>query len=268
MTGLVWFGLEYFIVWLLVLARTAGVFVSAPVLGNIHVPVQVRIGLAASLAFVFTPLVAAERPEVAARLSAASPAVVELAALMIKEAVIGVMIGFVGMLMFMAVQCAADMINLQMGLGFGSLVDPTMNQQTSVLGQFHYIAATLLFLATNAHHLMLRGLADSFNALPLGSLALTPEAAQTVMAAFERLFVAGIKIGGPIVGVILLTDVALGILARTMPQLNVLVVGFPAKILVGLLAMAAALPAVFAALQSLFAVLPGDIHILMRALAR
>lgn len=268
MISLADFGIGHFVTWLLVLARTAGVFVSAPVLGNAHVPVPTRIALAACLALIFTPLVAADRTGAFGGLSAASPGLPELAASMVKEAVVGVMIGFAGMLLFMVVQCAADMINLQMGLGFGSLVDPTMNQQTSVVGQFHYLAATLLFLATNAHHLLLRGLADSFNALPLGQLSLGPEAGQAVLGVFARLFVAGIKIGGPIVGVILLTDVALGILSRTMPQLNVLVVGFPAKILVGLVAVVVALPAVFVALQSLFFGLPGDIHVLMSALAR
>ena len=265
MISLADFGIGHFVTWLLVLARTAGVFVSAPVLGNTHVPVPTRIALAACLAFIFTPLVAADRSGV---FFATSPDLPSLAASVVKEAVVGVMIGFVGMLLFMVVQSAADMINLQMGLGFGSLVDPTMNQPTSVVGQFHHLVATLLFLATNAHHLLLRGLADSFNALPLGELALGPEAGQAVVGAFSRLFVAGIKIGGPIVGVILLTDVALGILSRTMPQLNVLVVGFPAKILVGLVTVVVALPAVSVAMQSLFGGLPGDIRVLMSALAR
>ena len=99
-------------------------------------------------------------------------------------------------------------------------------------------------------------------------MTLGPAAAGSIFTTFARLFLAALKIGGPIVGVILLTDVALGILARTMPQLNVLVVGFPVKMFVGLVTMIIATPVMFVVMRGLFGGLAGDVHVLVSALAR
>jgi len=255
------FGLERILVWLLVFSRTAGIFTVAPVLGNAHVPVVTRVGLAACLALIFTPLVASGNPAVPTDILGLTFAIV-------KETAVGLAIGFIGTMLFMAIQSAAEMIDLQMGLGFSSLVDPTSHQNISVIGQFYFLTATLLFLSVNGHHMLIQGLGDSFTTLPIGHLHFSPHATGSLMHIFTRLFVAAIKIAGPIVGVILLTDTALGILARTVPQLNVLVVGFPAKIFVGLVTVIVAMPAVFMVMHNLFGGFSNDIHVLTMALAR
>ncbi len=253
-------GFDQIIIWLLVFCRTAGIFSVAPVLGNVHVPVFTRVGFAACLALIFTPLVSAGH--------AAPPGdLINLVFAIVRESAVGLAIGFVGMLLFMVVQAAAGLIDLQMGLGFASLVDPN-NESSSVVGQFYYLVAMLIFLCVNAHHMLLEGLAESFGVIPLGQMTFNAGATGSIVAMFNQMFVAAIKIGGPIVGVILLTDVALGILARTVPQLNVLVVGFPAKIAVGLATMIVAMPAVIVVMRNLFSGLYGDIHVLSQALVR
>lgn len=253
-------GIDQIIIWLLVFCRTTGIFSVAPVLGNIHVPVHTRVGLAACLAFIFTPLVSA---------SHATPPtdMIGLTFAIAREVAVGLAIGFVGTLLFMVIQSAAELIDLQMGLGFASLVDPN-NQRSSVVGQFYFIIATLIFLAMNAHHMLIQGLADSFSVIPLGQMTFNPGATGTIMEIFDRMFIAAVKIGGPIIGVILLTDVALGILARTVPQLNVLVVGFPAKIFVGLATIIVAMPAVVAVMHGLFGGLSSDLRVISQALVR
>ncbi len=255
------FGIGQILIWLLVFARTAGIFTTAPVFGNSHVPVTTRVGLAACLALIFTPLASAGG-------SQPPSDALDLVFALVKEAAVGLAIGFVGMLLFMVVQSAAELVSLQTGLGFAAVVDPMNNQQTSVLAQFQNLVATMLFLTINGHHILLQGLAESFAILPLGRMSFGPAAAGTIMTTFEHLFLAAIKIGGPIVGVILLTDVALGILARTVPQLNVLVVGFPAKIFVGLVTVVIAMPAAFVMMRTLFGGLGGDMHVLVQALTR
>lgn len=255
------FSIDQIIIWLLVFSRTAGIFSVAPVFGNAHVPVFTRVGLAVCLALIFAPFVAAGHPTPPTDLLALTFAIV-------KEAAVGLALGFIGLLLFMVVQSAAELIDVQMGLGMASIIDPAMNQHTSVIGQFYNLIATLVFLSMNGHHLLLQGLSDSFTILPLGHLAFSPAVTGSVLQIFARLFVAAIKIGGPIIGVILLTDVALGILARTVPQLNVLVVGFPAKLFVGLVTIIVAMPAVFVVVNNLFGDLPADIHVLAAALAR
>ena len=154
---------------------------------------------------------------------------------------------------------AGSFIDLQVGFGFANVVDPMMKQHSAVIGQLYNFAATLLFLALNGHHLMIRGLADSFSILPLDSTMQMSSAASGVLQIFIVLFIASLKIGAPVVGAIFLTDVSLGILARTVPQLNVFVVGFPAKLTVGFLAVFAVLPVTLGVMSGLFGGLERDI---------
>jgi len=139
-----------------------------------------------------------------------------------------------------------------------------MKEHSAVFGQLYNFSATLLFLALNGHHLMIRGLADSFSVLPLGCMVVTGHATSGILQVFAVLFLASLKIGAPVVGAIFLTDVSLGILARTVPQLNVFVVGLPAKLTVGLLAVFAVLPITFAVMTGLFGGLERDLVRLLK----
>ena len=239
----------------LVLVRVAGIFTVAPIFGNVNVAPMVRVGMAACLAFVFLPM---------AQFDASGLEFLPFLLVVVKEALIGIVMGFLASMIFTAIQMAGSYIDLQVGFGFANVVDPMMKHHSAVIGQLYNFAATLLFLALNGHHLMIRGLADSFAVLPLGSATLSAEATSTILQIFVVLFVASLKIGAPVIGAIFLTDVSLGILARTVPQLNVLVVGFPAKLTVGMLAVFAALPLTLAVMTRLFGGLERDIVRLLR----
>ncbi|NLN76955.1 MAG: flagellar type III secretion system protein FliR [Armatimonadetes bacterium] len=239
----------------LVLVRVAGIFTVAPIFGNVNVAPMVRVGRAACLAFVFLPM---------AQFDASGLEFLPFLLVVVKEALIGIVMGFLASMIFTAIQMAGSYIDLQVGFGFANVVDPMMKHHSAVIGQLYNFAATLLFLALNGHHLMIRGLADSFAVLPLGSATLSAEATSTILQIFVVLFVASLKIGAPVIGAIFLTDVSLGILARTVPQLNVLVVGFPAKLTVGMLAVFAALPLTLAVMTRLFGGLERDIVRLLR----
>ena len=239
----------------LVLVRVAGIFTVAPIFGNVNVAPMVRVGMAACLAFVFLPM---------AQFDASGLEFLPFLLVVVKEALIGIVMGFLASMIFTAIQMAGSYIDLQVGFGFANVVDPMMKHHSAVIGQLYNFAATLLFLALNGHHLMIRGLADSFAVLPLGSATRSAEATSTILQIFVVLFVASLKIGAPVIGAIFLTDVSLGILARTVPQLNVLVVGFPAKLTVGMLAVFAALPLTLAVMTRLFGGLERDIVRLLR----
>lgn len=241
----------------LVLVRAAGIFTVAPIFGNVNVSPYVRVGIAAALAFVFMPM---------ARFNATDLDVMTFVLVVAKEAAVGLVMGFLAAMMFAAVQMAGAYVDLQVGFGFANVVDPMMKQHNAVVAQLYNLCATLLFLAINGHHLMIRGLADSFAVLPLGGMAMAPGATAGVMQLFAVLFVAALKIGAPVVGAIFLTDVALGILARTVPQLNVFVVGLPAKLSVGMLAVFAVLPIAFVVMSGLFEGLERDLVRLLRYL--
>lgn len=238
------------ITFVLVLVRVAGIFTVAPIFGNVNVAPMVRVGMAMCLAFVFLPM---------AQFDSANLDTLAFVLVIAKEALIGIVMGFLASMIFTAIQMAGSFIDLQVGFGFANVIDPMMKQHSAVIGQLYNFAATLLFLALNGHHLMIRGLAQSFSAIPLGTAVFPAEATSGILEIFVLLFIASLKIGAPVVGAIFLTDVALGILARTVPQLNVFVVGFPAKLTVGMLAVFAVLPLTFAVMSGLFGGLERDL---------
>lgn len=253
------FGITQIVTFLLVLARVAGIFSTAPIFSNVNVAPMVRVSIALALTFVFVPMA---RYNPTAQLDWL-PFIVAIA----KEAAIGLAMGFLASLMFAAVHMAGTFIDLQIGFGFAQMVDPMIKEQHAVISQFQNLAATLLFLTINGHYLMIQGLADSFAILPLGEISMSTQVAGGMMHVFSIMFLAALKIGAPVVGAIFLTDVALGILARTVPQLNVLVVGFPAKIAVGFVVILAVLPIAFTVMTGLFSGLRNDLMILIKALA-
>jgi len=251
------FSITQITTFLLVLARVGGIFTSAPVFGNIHVAPMVRVAVALSLAFVFFPIVQPHAPY-----SDLFPFVFAV----FREALVGLVMGFLVAMMFAAIQMAGAYVDLVVGFGFANIVDPMIREHNAVIGQFHNLVATLLFLAINGHHMMIRGLADSFRVLPLGEMVLTPESASSIANVFAVIFVAALKIAAPMVGAIFLTDVGLGILARTVPQLNVFVVGFPAKLAVALFTLIIVMPAALGVMTGLFTGLHHDIFALLRLL--
>jgi len=252
------FGITQATTFLLVLARVGGIFTSAPVFGNVHVAPMVRVAIALSLAFVFFPMAQCAAPH-----TDFLPFVYAL----FREALVGLIMGFLAAMMFAAIQMAGAYVDLAVGFGFASVIDPMIREHNAVLGQLQNLAATLLFLAINGHHLMIRGLAQSFAVLPLGEMSLSPQCAGGILGVFAAIFVAALKIAAPVVGAVFLTDVGLGILARTVPQLNVFVVGFPAKLSVALFTVIIVMPAALGVMAGLFLGLPKDLLALLRYLA-
>jgi len=237
------FGIPRLEVFILVLARVGGIFTLVPIFGAAQVPVQIRAAAAVALALVFVPLCAqAGAPPLAAD-------VLAMTFLIVKETLVGLVIGFAAMLVFAAIQIAGDFIDVQSGLSFAQVVDPMYGSQTAIAGRFHHLLAGMLFFVTNAHHVMLLGLADSFRIVPIGMLSMNPAVSGGVLDLFAGLFAMAIKIASPVVAAVFLADVAMAILARAVPQMNILIVGFPLKLGVGLVGLVIALP-VAAALSS------------------
>lgn len=252
------FTISRIVTFLLVLARVGGIFTVAPIFGNANVAPMVRVAIAACLAFVFLPM---------ANYNAANLDILAFVLVVGKEVLIGLIMGFLASLMFSAIQMAGSFIDLQIGFGFASIVDPMTKQQNAVIGQLYNLAATLLFLAINGHHMMLRGLADSFTVMPLGAMNMTAQASADMIGLFSVIFISALKISAPIVGAIFLTDVSLGILSRTVPQLNVFIVGLPAKLAVGLMVIIIVLPVAFGVMTGLFSGLHSDLMTILKYLS-
>jgi flagellar biosynthetic protein FliR len=249
--------MEKLVTFLLVLARVAGIFTLAPIFGNQNVNRYVRVTIAVSLAFIFLPM---------AKFDVTNIQPISFFAAIVKETLVGVLMGYLASMMFTAIQMAGSYIDLSMGLGFAQQVDPMTKERSSPMGQLQNMVATLVFLGVNGHHMMVRGLAESFALMPLGTMTFSPEVAKGILGIFSTIILTALKIASPVIGVIFITDVALGILARTVPQLNIFNVGFPVKLSVGLMVVSIVIPATAGVMISLFSGLHRDLVMLLRHL--
>jgi flagellar biosynthesis protein FliR len=231
---------------LLIVIRLITFFVVAPVFSMRGVPNQFKIGFG-----FFTAVVIYSSIEVNQSVSMTDSYLF----LIIKETLIGLALGFVAALLLYTVQVAGAFIDFQMGFAIANVVDPQTGAQVPIIGNFKYMLALLFFVAVDGHHLLLDGIVKSYELLPLTELIApigSESIAKFMTTLFVQMFVMALQMALPIVGSLFLVDVALGILARTVPQVNVFVVGLPLKIFVGFIMLFLTMPVFFYLLQNLF----------------
>jgi len=207
---------------------------SAPILGNPSVPMRVKIGLAVILTLVLAPILGG--------MPAIEPGSAIGLLILAQQIVIGVAIGFTMRIIFTAVEMAGNIASMQMGLGFATFFDPQNAAQTPVVGTFLGLIATLLFLALNGHLYMIEVLAQSFQSLPVASAPFSAAGWRALAGWGGEIFLAGLLLSMPILAALLITNLALGVMTRAAPQLNVFSVGFPITLTVGFVVLAIALP--------------------------
>ena len=230
---------------LLVLARLSAAVATAPLIGAHNVPAQTKIGLAVLLSLMVVPLASQHLAEVPTSIYAFSAAVG-------SEAMIGLVMGIGISLVFSALEMGASLVSVQMGFGLGAVFDPFTGVQTGAIEQFYKIFVTLIFFSINGHYLVIRGLLHTFEVVPPGAADISLIAGEKIVPFFVALFSAAVQIALPVMGALLLTDLALALVGRTVPQLNILVVGFPVKIGVGLLVLAASIPVMTLFISNVF----------------
>lgn len=226
------------------LARILGLVAAAPLFGNAAVPVSVKVSLGVLLALVIAPLVPA--------VPAADPTSWAGLLILVKEMIIGVAMGFAMRLVFAAIEYAGEVASQTMGLGFAMFFDPATRGRSSAVSQFMALVATMAFLAVNAHLVLLEALAESFVTMPVTETPFSTNAALELVRWGARIFSAGLQISLPIVAALLITQVALGILTRAAPQLNIFGIGFPITLGVGFLTLSLALPYLGTPIVNLF----------------
>lgn len=216
----------------LVLARIGGVFLALPMLSGELVPLRLRAVIAAAMAFVLAmPIPSAMAPQGLAALGTAA----------IKDLLIGAALGLLIRLALGVAEALGALIAMQMGLGFGAIVDPLTKAEGPLSALFGITAWTIL-LSINGHHEVLRGLSDSFRALPPGGpLPHEPLVARLVDST-GHMFAAALRIAIPVVATILGTNATMALLARIAPKVNLLLLGFMIAICAGIVALAFAAP--------------------------
>jgi flagellar biosynthesis protein FliR len=176
----------------------------------------------------------------------------QLLLLTLKEVFVGLVIGFFVRILFMVVYVAGDIASLQSGLAFARFMDPFTMTQSTPLEQFQDILAIMVFLAIDAHHILLQGLAESFKGLPIGSVVIKAPLFTYLTDSAGKVFSLGLKIGAPVIVTLMLVDLALGMLSRMIPQVNIFVEGVPVKILVTVTMLSFSLGVIVPGVASLF----------------
>jgi len=240
----------------LVFLRVTTIIAMIPVLGDRTVPFKIKGSLSLFVAFLVFPFVQFNAP--------LSENLFSMAFRMAGEILIGVMLGFASRLIFAGIQLAGQLIGFQMGFSIVNIIDPVSSDQVSIIAEFQYLVAALLFLATSAHHIFLAAIVESYKVLPIYDFQFTGALMQALIALSGNMFVIAAKISAPLIAALLLTNVGLGLIARTVPQINIFIVGFPLQIAVGLIGVGLTLPIFLNIVGRFFNNLEGEVSLLLR----
>ena len=215
------------------LARILAMIASSPILGNRQVTTRVKVGLSVLLTIIVAPTIG-DMPAVA--IGSAQGLLI-----IIQQIIIGIAMGFTMRLIFTAVEMAGELIGLQIGLGFASFYDPINATHSIVIAQWLGVIMILAFLSMNGHLLMLAALVESFHTLPIGNM-MSDKAFYGVVSWGASIFAYALQISLPVLAALLITNIALGILTRAAPQLNLFAVGFPLTLAIGFFVLALSIP--------------------------
>jgi flagellar biosynthesis protein FliR len=247
------------VAFVLILMRTAGIFLTAPVFASRNINSMVKASWILLVAFLIFPVVGFK----AGILPMGG---FPFAIAVIREMLIGFSIGLGATLLLTGIQLAGQIVDIQMGLGMVNIIDPTTSTQISVMGQYYYLIATLVFLAVDGHHVLLSAVVDSFDIIPLGQAHFSVALGTKMMSLFSQVFFVAFRVGAPVIGALFITNMALGIVARTVPQMNVFIVGMPLNLAVGFLISAASMSFFVFIMQGLFKGMRQDLAILIQAM--
>lgn len=215
---------------LLILVRVSAFFVSVPLFSYRTIPQQVRIVLAVALAWMMYYTFNIEPFEING----------DYLLLILKEAIVGLMLGLAAAMIMSAVQIAGGFIDFQMGFAMANIIDPQTGTQSPLMGQFLNFLSLLLLLAINGHHLILDGIYYSYQFIPMEQFFPNfgeEGTALFIMKMFVAVFAIAFQMSAPIVATLFLVTLALGITGKTVPQMSIFVIGFPIKIAVGFLVL-------------------------------
>jgi flagellar biosynthesis protein FliR len=217
----------------LVLARLSPLFILAPLFSSKMIPGRVRTIIALGLAVGLTPVVKHGTIDL-------DP--LAFGGLIVKEIVVGLAFAYALAAMFAGLQAAGALLDTLIGFSFGALVDPVTGNQSTVLAQMYSMFGVAILIAIGGDGWMVKGFARTYEAVPLLDAPAIGSLVQGAQVAFSGIFAAAFMIGAPVIIALTITDAAFGVVSRVVPQMNIFAVGFPAKMIIGLLLLGASLP--------------------------
>lgn len=252
--------LEVIIVFFLVLIRMASFIVACPLYTITGIPSLVKIGFAFTLAVLVTPLV--------------QPPVLEFPGgpwgfglAVLSEAGVGLALGFVCTLVFGVVRIAGALLDFQVGFAMSAVFDPISGNMNTLIARFLFFMTLVLFMNIDGHHALINALVKSYELVPLTAAGISGEITLLIIRIFADTFALAVQICAPVVAVLVITDLAMGLIGKTAPQMNIFQLGFPLKIAVGVTSLALLLPALTSVFKYIFDTLQRDLLLLLKGLA-
>jgi flagellar biosynthetic protein FliR len=238
----------------------SGLVVFAPFFGGENLLLRARIGLVIFLSFVVMPLAGST-------INHAIPLNwMDIALLAVKEFLVGAVLGYVGSLAFTGMQLAGELVGQQVGFTLANVMDPMTEQEIGIISFFAFTIGLAVFLALNFHLVFLKILALSYEVVGIGAASLTTSTISQMSYMVGQIWETCLSIGGPLLMVMLLVSIVIGFLTRTMPQLNIIVIGLPSRTLIGLLALSFGVRPMVLTMSVVFEQLMKDVEYLVGTL--
>lgn len=248
-------------VFLLMLTRISGLFIIAPFFGSQNIPVRIRVGLAMAMALLLFPVIDQKFP-----IEEVPATIVGYILAVIGELFVGWLIGMVAYIVIVAINMAGKIMDMQVGFAMVNVMDPTTNQQNALIGSFLYNLCIIIFLVVNGHHILLSALVGCFESIPMGGVGMSLDLSRMMIDFTNGIFVTGMKVALPVTFAILMVNVALGVLARTMPQMNIFVIGIPMHLVIGMFVLMMLVPFYIVFLDVIFDAIYANVSMALHAL--
>lgn len=220
---------------LLVVFRAGGLLMSVPIFSHRSIPMILRIWIIFILGFILYPLT--EFPQ-----SSLPPTMVHFVFGIGIEIFVGLLMGYCVIVVFAAVQFAGHICGMQMGLAVANILDPMGAGQVSIIGEFYYFLSLLIFLLIDGHHFIIEALVKSYEFIPIGGAFMNPEIGEMLINMTGMLFIVAVKLAAPVLITLVILNSVMGILARTVPQMNIFILGYPLANGVGFAMIALTVP--------------------------
>ncbi|MDS1029541.1 flagellar biosynthetic protein FliR [Bacillota bacterium LX-D] len=250
--------ISFWLIVLLIFARMTAFVASAPFFSIRSVPPAAKGALGLLLAVMMFPVVA--KPSLSAGIDT-----FPYLLMLIGEVLIGLALGFTATVVFNGFRMAGQLIDLQIGLSMVGIFDPQSGSQNTILAHFMDLLAILLFTVLNGHYIILAALAKSYELLPLGFGLPKGTIAEQIINIFCGTFSLAVKIAAPVLAVLIIIDFVLGLVARTVPQLNVFILGFPLKIGFGIVTLSILLPFLVMIFTKILSTMEQDLLLIIRS---
>jgi flagellar biosynthesis protein FliR len=243
----------------LLIMRLGSFIVSMPVIGAENVPAPVKVGLAMVMSVIMFPL---------ARMHVQGPLAMNemLIALVVRETMVGLLLGMIVRFAFYAVAMAGELIGTTSGIGAAQLFNPTLGTSSSVFEQFQSVIATLLFFGLNGHHYFIEGVLRSTEILPLGRLSFNVQVLKSLADGAGQIIFMGLQIAAPVLVSVFLAHIAMGVLGRAVPQINVLMTSIQVTLLLTIFVMIISLPTAIENMGSLVGMMSHQFDVAMAGL--